>query len=49
MPMKIKAEINYSAIRPDSFGQEHNIRFYLVPVVLNLVKVMEGTFEPSKM
>lgn len=49
MPMKIKAEINYSAIRPDSFGQEHNIRFYLVPLVLNLVKVMQGTFEPSKM
>lgn len=49
MPMKIKVEINYSAIRPNSFGQEHNIRFYLVPVVLNLVKVMQGTFEPSKM
>lgn len=48
MPMKIKAEINYSAIPPDSLGQEHNIRFYLVPVDLNLVKVMQGTFEPPK-
>ena len=38
LPMRIGFEVHYAAIRPDDFGQRFTFRFYLVPVVPNLVK-----------
>ena len=49
LPIRFGLEYHYSAVRPDDFGQEHNIRFYIVPVVPNPVKVMQGTFVPPNL
>ena len=35
MPMRIGAEIHYSVVHPDGYGQRWNFRFYVVPVLPN--------------
>jgi hypothetical protein len=33
MPVKLRAEVHYSVIRPDSYGEVWNIRLQFTPVI----------------
>ncbi len=33
LPFRFGAEVHYSAVHPDNFGQRWDFRFYVVPVV----------------
>ena len=37
-PMKIQAGIEYSVVRPDSFGQVAQIKVQITPVIPSLIK-----------
>ena len=38
MPVKLRAEVHYSVIKPDDYGTEWNIRFQITPVINNPFK-----------
>jgi len=38
MPVKLRAEVHYSIIKPDDYGTEWNIRFQITPVINNPFK-----------
>ena len=38
MPIKLGIEGQYKPIRPDSFGQEYNIRIVIAPIIPNFFK-----------
>jgi len=33
LPVKLRAEVHYSVIQPDSYGTEWNIHFQITPVI----------------
>jgi len=33
LPVKLRAEVHYSIVRPDTFGEVWNIRFQVTPVI----------------
>ena len=33
LPMKLRAEVHYSIVRPESYGEAWNIRLQITPVI----------------
>jgi hypothetical protein len=33
VPVKLRAEVHYSVVRPESYGEQWNIRFQITPVI----------------
>lgn len=33
LPMKLRAEVHYSVVRPDSFDEKWNLRLQITPVI----------------
>lgn len=41
MPVKLGVEYQYMVVRPDSYGQDWNLRFVFAPIVPSIMKIFE--------
>lgn len=43
LPVRFAVELHKTVVQPDAFGMDWNLRFVVIPVIPNLVKLYQGT------
>jgi hypothetical protein len=43
LPVRFAVELHKTVVQPDTFGMDWNLRFVVIPVIPNLVKMYQGT------
>jgi hypothetical protein len=43
LPVRFAVELHKTVVQPDAYGMDWNLRFVVIPVIPNLVKMAEGT------
>jgi hypothetical protein len=45
LPVRFALEVHKTVVQPDAFGMDWNVRFVVIPVIPNLVKMYQGTLK----
>jgi hypothetical protein len=45
LPVRFAVELHKTVVQPDAFGMDWNLRFVVIPVIPNLVKMYQGTLQ----